>query len=96
MNYVTRGDHDPVPPGELNTRWSEVDAWRVVQSALTRDLVKLRRQAREGADVALDIAAHEIALTLASTKLATANLAYYEARDALEQQPRGEAHSHTH
>lgn len=90
MNYTTRGDHDPASPGELNTRWSEVDAWRIVQSALTRDLVALRRQAREGADVTLDIAAHDLALTLATAKLARANLAYYEARDAAEQQ----AHQH--
>ena len=92
MNYVTRGDHDPTPAGELNTRWAEVDAWRIVQSALTRDLVALRRQASEGADVTLDIAAHDLALTLAGTKLARANLAYYEARDALERQ----AHPHDH
>jgi hypothetical protein len=63
-----------------------------VQSALTRDLVALRRQAREGADVTLDIAAHDLALTLATAKLAYANLAYYEARDALDRQ----GYTHTH
>jgi hypothetical protein len=56
--------------------------------------VALRRQAREGADVAMDLAAHDVALTLAGAKLARAMLAYYEARDALEYQPRGEMHSH--
>ena len=89
MNYTTRGDHDPARPGELNTRWSEVDAWRIVQSALTRDLVALRRRATEGEDVALDMAAHDLALTLATAKLARANLAYYEARDAAEHQAHG-------
>jgi hypothetical protein len=92
MNYTTRGDHEPASPGELNTRWSEVDAWRIVQSALTRDLVALRRRATEGADVTMDIAAHDLALTLATAKLARANLAYYEARDAAEHQ----AHGHSH
>lgn len=97
MNYTTRGDHAPVAPGELNTRWSEVDAWRIVQSALTRDLVALRRRAAEGADVGLDVAAHDLALTLAGTKLAAANLAYYEARDAAaQQQALAEMHSHGH
>ena len=94
MNYVTRGDHEPASPGELNTRWSEVDAWRIVQAALTRDSVALRRRAREGADVALELAAHDVALTLAGAKLARAMLAYYEARDAAEHQARGEMHSH--
>jgi hypothetical protein len=94
MNYTTRGDHDPVTPADLQTRWSEVDAWRVVQAALTRDSVALRRQAREGADVTLELAAHDVALTLAGAKLARAMLAYYEARDALEHQARGEMHSH--
>lgn len=94
MNYTTRGDHDPATPADLNTRWSEVDAWRIVQAALTRDSVALRRQAREGADVALELAAHDVALTLAGAKLARAMLAYYEARDALEYQARGEPHSH--
>jgi hypothetical protein len=94
MNYTTRGDYDPATPADLQTRWAEVDAWRVVQAALTRDSVALRRQAREGADVALELAAHDVALTLTGAKLARAMLAYYEARDAAEHQPRGELHSH--
>ena len=94
MNYTTRGDYDPATPADLQTRWSEVDAWRVVQAALTRDSVALRRRAREGADVALELAAHDVALTLAGAKLARAMLAYYEARDAAEHQARGEMHSH--
>lgn len=94
MIYITRADHEPVQLRELEGRWAEVDAWRIVQSALTRDLVKLRRRAADGEDTALEGAAHEIALTLAGQKLAGANLAYYEARDALERQPRGEMHSH--
>ena len=89
MIYTTRADHEPVQLRELEGRWAEVDAWRIVQAALTRDSVALRRQAREGADVALDLAAHDVALTLAGAKLARANLAYYEARDAAEQPAHG-------
>lgn len=81
---------------ELRLRWAEVDAWRTAQSALTRDLVKLRRAASEGADIAPELAAHEVALALAGQKLARANLAYYELRDALEHQPRPEPHGHSH
>lgn len=92
MNYTTRGDHDPATPGELNTRWSEVDAWRIVQSALTRDLVRLRQRTDKGEDLGLVLATHEMALALAGEKLAYANLAYYEVRDALDRQ----GHTHTH
>lgn len=102
-------------PRERGARWSEVDAWRIAQSALTRDLVRLKRRAagtanrdqgpgargqgeEEWGDGTLlaDIARHESALALASEKLASANLAYYEARDAWEHQPRPEPHAHTH
>lgn len=96
--YLTREEQEPATPRELDARWSEVDAWRIAQSALTRDLVKLRRRVAAGADgeeVALAVEAHETALELAGEKLATANLAYYEARDALEHQPRLE-HGHSH
>lgn len=92
MNYTTRRDHDLASPGELNARWSEVDAWRIVQSALTRDLVRLRQRTEEGESLGLALATHEIALVLAGEKLAYANLAYYEARDALDRQ--GQPHSH--
>ena len=80
---------------DLRGKWTEVETWRFAQTLLARDLVALRHTATD-METMRAVVEHETAFALVSRKLAGANLAYYEARDALERQPKPEPHMHTH
>jgi hypothetical protein len=82
-------------PDELRSKWIEVDALRIAQTALARDLVTLRRTAADLETMGA-VADLKTAFEVISRQLAEANLAYYEARAAFEAQPRPEPHSHPH
>lgn len=99
MEYLTRLPDSPIAtPADCASFWRDVEALRVVQTMLARDLVRARRCAPV-ISTNQDVAELNTALTFISAKLVEANLSFYEAVDSARHASRGDdppPHGHTH
>lgn len=97
MTYLVRDENlPPATTANCQAYWRDVDALRVVQTLLARDLVRARRLVAEGGSEQ-DVDEHETMLTFISAKLMRCNIQFYEAVDSLEHAPpQVSAHTHGH